>query len=83
MLLSWVCDHATRLTIEALARVAVPVIAAVAVGRTGIRAARVGQAAALLHVHLPRLRDAHGPSHTQTLQGNSHTPDVGYTVSLK
>lgn len=31
MLRSWVCDHVTRLTIDALARVAVPVVAAVAV----------------------------------------------------
>lgn len=73
MLRSWVCDHVTRLTIDALARVAVPVVAAVAVRRTGIGAAGIGHAAALLHVHFPRLRETHSSANTQTLQGNNHT----------
>lgn len=44
------------LTSQAGAGVAVPVIAAVAVDRTGAGTAGVGHAAAWLHVHLPGLR---------------------------
>lgn len=42
------------LTAEAGAGVAVPVVTAEAVGRTGVGAAGVRHAAARLHVHLPR-----------------------------
>lgn len=49
---------------------AVPVVAAVAINRTGVGAAGVGHAAARLHIHLPRLRQTESPTHTQTLQAN-------------
>lgn len=63
----------SRLTSEAGAGVAVPVVAAVAVNRTGAGAAGVRHAAARLHIHLPRLRQTQRPAHTQTLQANKQT----------
>lgn len=71
MLRSWFSEHVSRLTSEAVAGVAVPVVAAVAVDRTGVGAAGVGHAAARLHVHLPRLGHRQSPAHTQTLQVNT------------
>lgn len=60
-------------TCQAGAGVAVPVVAAVAVGRTGAGAARVGDVAARLHVDLPRLRQTESSAHTQTLQEHTQT----------
>lgn len=62
-----------RLTSQAGAGVAVPVVAAVAVDRTGVGAAGVRNAAARLYVHLPRLSHTQRPAHTQTLQANTQT----------
>lgn len=62
-----------RLTSQAGAGVAVPVVAAVAVDRTGVGAAGVRNAAARLYVHLPRLSQTQRPAHTQTLQANTQT----------
>lgn len=67
-------DHSCcRLTSEAGAGEAVPVVAAVAVDRTWAGAAGVRHAAALLHIHLSGLRQAESPANTQTLQRHRHT----------
>ena len=71
-----------RLTSEAGAGVAVPVVAAVAVDRTGVGAAGVGHAAARLHVHLPRLRQTQSASHPQTLQSNKQTREQLHRSTL-
>lgn len=62
-----------RLTAQARAGETVPVVAAVAVGRTGVGAAWVGNAAALLHIHLPCLGKAQSAADPQTLEGKTQT----------
>lgn len=58
------------LTGTTCARVAVPVVAAVAVGGTRAGAAGVGHVAAHLHVDLPGLTQAQSATNAQTLHGD-------------
>lgn len=67
--LFWTC----ALTSEAGAGVAVPVVTAVAVDRTGVGAAGVWHTAAWLHVQLPGLRQTQSTADPQTLHPNHHT----------
>lgn len=65
------CFFICSVTCEASTGVAVPVVPAAAVSRTGVGAAGVWHAAARLHVHLPRLRQTESPADTETLQRNA------------